>query len=65
MEAAGDLDQLYGTMLLNNRHYGWARMMFQENLARWKHWRPATDESQRRLKQAEDAIAECDRHIVE
>jgi hypothetical protein len=65
MEAASDLDQLYGTMLLNNRHYGWARVMFQGNLARWKHWRPITEESTRRLKQAEAGIAECDKHLVE
>jgi hypothetical protein len=65
MEAASDLDQLYGTMLLGNKHYGWARVMFQENLARWKHWRPVTEESQRRLRLAEAGIAECDKHLVE
>ena len=65
MEAASDLDNLYGTMLLNNKHYGWARVMFQGNLARWKHWRPITEESTRRLKEAEAAIAECDKGIVQ
>jgi len=64
-EAASDLDDLYGRMLLANRHYGWARLLFQKNLARWKHWQPPTAESARRLKQAESAIAECDRHIIE
>ncbi len=63
--AASDLDQLYGRMLLTNRHYGWARLLFQKNLARWKHWQPPTADSARRLQQAADAIAECDRHIVE
>ena len=63
--AASDLDQLYGRMLLSNRHYGWARLQFQKNLARWKHWQPRTADSARRQQQAEDAIAECDRHIVE
>jgi crotonobetainyl-CoA:carnitine CoA-transferase CaiB-like acyl-CoA transferase len=63
--AAADLDQLYGRMLLSNRHYGWARLQFQKNLARWKHWQPPTADRARRLQQAEDAIAECDRHIVE
>jgi hypothetical protein len=63
--AASDLDQLYGRMLLSNRHYGWARLLFQKNLARWKHWQPRTADADRRLQQAEDAIAECDRHIVE
>jgi hypothetical protein len=64
-EAASDLDHLYGRMLLANRHYGWARLLFQKNLARWRHWQPRTPESARRFQQAESAIAECDRHIVE
>jgi hypothetical protein len=63
--AASDLDNLYGRMLLSNRHYGFARLLFQKNLARWKHWQPQTPETARLLKQAESAIAECDRHIVE
>jgi hypothetical protein len=62
-EAASDLDDLYGRMLLANRHYGWARLLFQKNLARWRHGQ--TPEAARRLRQAESAIAECDRHLVE
>ncbi len=62
-EAASDLDQLYGEMLFSNRNYGWARLLFQRNVARWKTWRPQTVETARRLKLAESAIAECDRHI--
>ena len=42
MEAAADLDDLYGRMLLANRNYGWARLQFQKNLARWKYWQPQT-----------------------
>ncbi len=60
-EAASDLDRLYGRMLLANRHYGWARLMFQKNLGRWRTWRPENDESHRRLQQAKDDIAACDR----
>jgi len=63
--AASDLDQLYGSMLLANRHYGWARLLFQKNLSRWRHWQPQTPETARRFKQAKSAIAECDRHILE
>lgn len=63
--AASDLDDLYGRMLLSNRHYGDARLLFQKNLSRWRHWQPKTPETARLLKQAETAIAECDRHIVE
>lgn len=64
-QLASDLDDLYGRMLLSNRHYGYARLLFQKNLARWKYWQPPTPDSARRLKQAQDAIAECDRHIAE
>jgi hypothetical protein len=62
-EAASDLDDLYGRMLLANHHYGWARLLFQKNLARWRHWQPQTPEAARRLQQAKSAIAECDRHL--
>ena len=64
-EAAGDLDHLYGRMLLGNRHYGAARLMFQKNLARWRSWSPRSEDTARRFQQAKDAIAECDRHILE
>ena len=64
-QAAGDLDDLYGRMLLSNRHYGWARLQFQKNLSRWKHWTPQTPETDRRYKQALAEMAECDKHIEE
>lgn len=63
LEAASDLDELYGQMLLANRNYGWARLLFQKNLARWKHWKPQTPETLSRLNQAQSAIAECDRRM--
>jgi hypothetical protein len=63
MEAASDLDQLYGGMLLGNRNYGWARLAFQKNASRWKNWRPTTPDTARRLKMAQDGIAECDRRM--
>ncbi|MDE3197200.1 MAG: hypothetical protein KGN84_12700 [Acidobacteriota bacterium] len=62
-EAASDLDELYAQMLFSNSNYGWARLMFQKNLSRWKYWKPATPETERRLKRARDQIAECDRKI--
>jgi hypothetical protein len=65
MEAVSDLDQLYGRMLLGNRHYVWARTFFQKNLTRWSNWTPQTPETLRRLKMARSAVAECDRHIDE
>jgi len=65
MQAASDLDELYGHMLLTNRHYGYARLLFQKNIARWKNWSPQTEETARRIKLAAAAMAECDRHIAE
>ena len=64
MEAASDLDQLYGQMLLANKNYGWARLLFQKNRSRWVNWRPQTEETARRKKQAEASIAECDRALA-
>ena len=32
MQAASDLDDLYGRMLLSNRHYAWAQFLFQKNV---------------------------------
>lgn len=60
MEAASDLDRLYANMLLGNHNLGWARITFQKNLSRWKNWRPQTAETARRLKLAQDGIAQCD-----
>lgn len=64
MAAVSDLDDLYGRMLLRNHHYGWARLQFQKNVARWRNWTPPSDESRRRLQQAQSAIAECDRQLA-
>ena len=64
-QAASDLDQLYGQMLFSNRNYGWARLMFQKNVARWKNWKPQTEDTTARLKLAQTAIAECDRKMTE
>jgi hypothetical protein len=63
MEAVSDNDDLYGRLLLANRHYGWSRMFFQKNLARWTNWKPQTQETQRRRKLAENRITECDRQL--
>jgi hypothetical protein len=61
MVAASDVDSLYGRMLLSNRHYEWARFMFQKCLARWKYWKPETPDTLRRMAEAQSAIDECDR----
>jgi len=61
MVAAHDVDFLYGRMLLSNRHYEWARLMFQKCAARWKYWKPETPDTLRRMAEANAAIDECDR----
>ena len=64
MEDASDLDDLYGRMLLSNKNYGWARLFFQKNQARWKNWTPQTPDTAARLKAAQDGIAEVDRKLL-
>ena len=64
-EVVSDLERLYGRMLMSNRHFGWARLAFQKNLARWRHWVPETPDTVRRREQAEADIAECDRRMTE
>ena len=63
MEAASDLDELYARMLLSNHNDGWARMLFQKNVARWKAWKPQTEDSRAPSAQAQAGIAECDRRL--
>lgn len=64
MEAATDLDDIYARMLFSNQHYEWAMFLFQKCSARWKYWQPQTEETARRLKLAEDEIAECNRRMT-
>jgi hypothetical protein len=61
--AVSDRDELYGRMLMKNKHYGWARMEFQKNVARWRNWRPETEDSKRRREAAEALVAACDREL--
>ena len=63
MQAISDLDDIYARMLLAGQREGWARIMYQKNVVRWRYWKPETDDSARRLKQAQAGIAECDRRL--
>src|SRR5580693_4658427 len=63
-EAASDLDDLYGRMLLSNRHYVWAQSMFQKNFARWKYWKPQTPDTARRMKEAAAEVDACERQMT-
>jgi len=63
MEAVADLDDLYGRMLIADGKWGSARMLFQKNVTRWKTWKQKTPETEERLKQANAAISECDKHM--
>lgn len=64
MQAASDVDDLYGRMLFSNKHYDWAEFQFQKNVARWRYWQPQTDDTARRLKDALDKVAACDRGML-
>jgi hypothetical protein len=64
MEAASDLDDAYGRILLAKHNAGWARMVFQKNVVRWTAWKPQTEESARRRKEAAAKVAECERAIA-
>lgn len=63
MEAIADLDHLYAKLLMANGSYGSARMLLQNNVMRWKTWKPRTPEIEARLKQANADLAACDRHM--
>jgi hypothetical protein len=63
MEAASDLDDVYGRMLLRNGRAGFARDAFQKNVIRWKNWKPQTPETERRWKAAVAAVAECEKQL--
>jgi hypothetical protein len=65
MEAAADNENFYAGMLLVNKNYGWARLSYQKNASRWKNWRPQTEDTARRLKQAQDGIAEVDKRMMQ
>jgi hypothetical protein len=65
MQAVSDSDRLYCRMLLANRHYGWARLLFQKEVTRWKTWQPQTADTALRLKTAIAGLAECDRRLQE
>ncbi|MFN3325042.1 MAG: hypothetical protein ACK5AZ_16225 [Bryobacteraceae bacterium] len=65
VEAVSDFDDLHGRMLLASHEYGWARLAFQKNVARWKSWQPQTDETARRRRLAEQRIEEVDRLLAQ
>lgn len=61
MEAASELDDLYARMLVSNRNYGWARMFYQKNYARWKNWKPQSEQTAAYMKRAREGISICDK----
>lgn len=65
MVAASDLDDLYARMLVSNRNYGWARMFYQKNYARWKNWKPQTEQTAASMKRAREGLAVCDKGLGE
>ena len=63
LEAASDLDCLYARMLTGNRHFGWARLLYQKDLIRWKNHTPQTSDTELRQRRAAAGLAACDRGI--
>jgi len=61
MEAASNLDDLYGRMMIANKQYGWARDFFHKNAVRWKAWKPATEDTEKRRQEALARVAECEK----
>jgi hypothetical protein len=64
MQAASDLDDLYGRILIANKNVGWARLVYQKNVIRWNNWKPKSPDTERRKQQAQAGIEECDRRIA-
>lgn len=62
-EAVSDFDQLYAAVLLANGHTVWARQIFMTDAARWRNWKPRTEDTERRLRAAERGAAEADRKM--
>jgi hypothetical protein len=63
MKAVSDLDYLYGQLLLRKRHDGWARLLFQKDVVRWRSWKPQTEETRAMLQRAEAAMAKADQSL--
>ena len=63
MEAIADLDHVYGRLLISNGYFGDACMLFQKNVTRWRTWKQPNPDTERRLKEANDDIDECNRHM--
>lgn len=62
-EAVSDFDQLYAAVLLSNGHTVWARQIYMTNAVRWRNWKPQTEDTLRRRKEAEAGVAEADRKM--
>lgn len=62
-EAVSDFDQLYATVLLSKGHTVWARQIFMTNAARWRNWKPETEDTRRRRREAEQGASEADKKM--
>lgn len=65
MEAVSDRDQIYAGMLMANRHWSFARQLLVKNQLRWKYWKPRTQYTEQRQREAERGIAECDKRLMQ
>lgn len=62
-EAVSDFDQLYAAVLLSNGHTAWARQIYMTNVVRWRNWKPETEDTRRRRREAELGVAEADKKL--
>lgn len=63
MRAVSDHDELYGRLLMANRHWGHARHIIAKIENRWRLWQPQDDESRKRRQAAIELMRECDRNL--
>lgn len=63
MRAVSDHDELYGRLLMANRHWGHARHILAKIENRWRLWQPQDDESRKRRSGAITLMRECEQHM--
>lgn len=64
MRAVSDHDELYGRLLMANRHWGHARHILAKIENRWRLWQPQDDESRKRRADALVLMRECEQRMM-
>lgn len=63
LRAVSDHDELYGRLLMANRHWGHARHILAKIENRWRLWQPQDDESRQRRAGALALMLECEKRM--